>query len=138
MVFLQNRSITLRLTLGDTVKKAKTQIYDNERSGVYILENGRKKRFDSRRKAEEYLKQTREGHGARRSLGMASGKQPKTGWMQILEKGKATATHNSKGEKKDRCARIADRPSKYGPKGSAYKSGAIVQCRQGKIWRDEK
>ena len=54
------------------------------------------------------------------------------------KKGKATRTHNSKGEKKDRCARIADRPSKYGPKGSAYKSGAMVQCRQGKIWRDEK
>lgn len=60
-----------------------------------------------------------------------------TMWKEVL-KAKATATHNSKGEKKDRCARIADRPSKYGPKGSAYKSGAIVQCRQGKIWRDEK
>jgi len=93
MEFPRNRSITSRLTLGDTMKKG---------------------------------------------LSMASGKQPKTGWMQILEKGKATATHNSKGEKKDRCARIADRPSKYGPKTSAYKSGAITQCRQGKIWRDEK
>jgi len=58
-------------------------------------------------------------------------------WKEVL-KAKATATHNSKGEEKDRCARIADRPSKYGSKGSAYKSGAIVQCRQGKIWRDEK
>ena len=62
-------------------------------------------------------------------------------WFEVLKKkkaGKATATHNSKGEEKDRCARIADRPSKYGSKGSAYKSGAIVQCRQGKIWRDIK
>ena len=59
-------------------------------------------------------------------------------WQEILKKkkkGKATATHNSKGEKKDRCARIADR--KYKEHG-AYKSGAIVRCRQGKIWRDEK
>lgn len=35
----------------------------------------------------------------------------------------------------DRCKRIADR--KY-DKPSAYKSGAIVRCRQGKIWKDIK
>jgi hypothetical protein len=35
-------------------------------------------------------------------------------------------------EKKDRCHRIADR--RY-DKPSAYKSGAIVRCRQGKIWK---
>jgi hypothetical protein len=35
----------------------------------------------------------------------------------------------------DRCKRIADR--KY-DKPSAYKSGAIVRCRQGKIWKDLK
>lgn len=116
------------------MKKAKTKIYDDERSGVYILENGRKKRFDSRKKAERYLEQTKEGHGARRGLGMVSGKQPKTGWMQILEKGKATATHNSKGEKKDACARSADK--KYGLKGSAYKSGYMVQCRRGNVSKD--
>ncbi len=38
-------------------------------------------------------------------------------------------------EKKDRCHRIADR--RY-DKPSAYKSGAIVRCRQGKIWKDLK
>jgi len=38
-------------------------------------------------------------------------------------------------EKEDRCKRIADR--KY-DKPSAYKSGAIVRCRQGKIWKDLK
>lgn len=37
--------------------------------------------------------------------------------------------------KKDRCKRIADR--KY-DKPSAYKSGAIVLCRKGKIWKDLK
>ena len=37
--------------------------------------------------------------------------------------------------KKDRCHRIADR--RY-DKPSAYKSGAIVRCRQGKIWKDLK
>ena len=35
-------------------------------------------------------------------------------------------------EKRDRCLRIADR--KY-DKPSAYKSGAVVRCRQGKIWK---
>ena len=35
-------------------------------------------------------------------------------------------------KKKDRCHRIVDR--RY-DKPSAYKSGAIVRCRQGKIWK---
>jgi hypothetical protein len=35
-------------------------------------------------------------------------------------------------EEADRCKRIADR--KY-DKPSAYKSGAIVRCRKGKIWK---
>lgn len=34
---------------------------------------------------------------------------------------------------KDRCHRRADQA--YGKKTSAYKSGAIVKCRQGKIWK---
>ena len=34
--------------------------------------------------------------------------------------------------KEDRCKRIADR--KY-DKPSAYKSGAIVRCRKGNIWK---
>jgi len=38
-------------------------------------------------------------------------------------------------KKADRCKRIADR--RY-DKPSAYKSGAIVRCRQGKIWKDLK
>ena len=38
-------------------------------------------------------------------------------------------------KKADRCKRIAD--SKY-DKPSAYKSGAIVRCRQGDIWKDLK
>jgi hypothetical protein len=38
-------------------------------------------------------------------------------------------------EKSDRCKRIADR--KY-DKPSAYKSGAIVRCRKGNIWKDLK
>ena len=37
-----------------------------------------------------------------------------------------------KKKKKDRCARIANR--KY-DKPSAYKSGAIVRCRKGNIWK---
>jgi hypothetical protein len=38
--------------------------------------------------------------------------------------------------KKDRCARKAD--VVYGKKTSAYKSGAIVRCRQGTIWKKRK
>jgi hypothetical protein len=34
---------------------------------------------------------------------------------------------------KDRCHKRAD--SVYGSKTSAYKSGAIVRCRRGKIWK---
>jgi hypothetical protein len=42
---------------------------------------------------------------------------------------------NQINEKEDRCKRIADR--KY-DKSSAYKSGAIVRCRKGDIWKDLK
>ena len=38
-----------------------------------------------------------------------------------------------KKKKKDRCHRKAD--SVYGTKTSAYKSGAIVKCRKGMIWK---
>ena len=39
-------------------------------------------------------------------------------------------------EKDDRCTRIAKR--KYDVWPSAYASGAVVKCRQGKIWKNEK
>ena len=39
---------------------------------------------------------------------------------------------NEKKEKRDRCLRIADR--KF-DKPSAYKSGAVVRCRKGQIWK---
>ena len=39
-------------------------------------------------------------------------------------------------EKDDRCTRIAK--SKYDVWPSAYASGAVVQCRRGKIWKDLK
>ena len=42
---------------------------------------------------------------------------------------------NKKG-KDDRCVRIAK--SKYDAWPSAYASGAVVKCRQGKIWKKEK
>jgi hypothetical protein len=35
--------------------------------------------------------------------------------------------------KRDRCLKRAD--SVYGKKTSAYKSGAVVKCRKGKIWK---
>tara|TARA_R100000664_G_C2737269_1_gene126470 strand:- start:183 stop:524 length:342 start_codon:yes stop_codon:yes gene_type:complete len=39
----------------------------------------------------------------------------------------------SEEDAEDRCKRKAD--SVYGKKTSAYKSGAIVRCRKGKIWK---
>ena len=35
--------------------------------------------------------------------------------------------------KRDHCLRKADQA--YGKKTSAYKSGAVVRCRKGKIWK---
>jgi hypothetical protein len=49
--------------------------------------------------------------------------------IEVLEEEK------SKG-KDDRCVRIAK--SKYDAWPSAYASGAVVKCRQGKIWKDVK
>lgn len=39
-------------------------------------------------------------------------------------------------KKNDRCVRIAKR--KYDAWPSAYASGAVIKCRQGKIWKNEK
>ena len=38
--------------------------------------------------------------------------------------------------KRDRCLKKADQV--YGKKTSAYKSGAVVRCRKGKIWKKKK
>lgn len=38
--------------------------------------------------------------------------------------------------KRDRCLKKAAQV--YGKKSSAYRSGAIVKCRQGKIWKKKK
>ena len=43
---------------------------------------------------------------------------------------------NEEKVKRDRCLKRAD--SVYGKKTSAYKSGAVVKCRQGKIWKKSK
>ena len=42
---------------------------------------------------------------------------------------------NEKKKKRDRCLRIADRKFE---KPSAYKSGAVVRCRKGDIWKGVK
>ena len=49
------------------------------------------------------------------------------------EKRKKKKKKKKKKGKKDRCYRIAKR--KYDVFPSAYASGAIVKCRQGKIWK---
>ena len=47
-----------------------------------------------------------------------------------------TMLDEKKKKKKDRCHRKADQV--YGTKTSAYKSGAIVKCRKGMIWKKKK
>jgi hypothetical protein len=49
-----------------------------------------------------------------------------------LEEAKRKRKRKTNKVKRDRCLRIADR--KF-DKPSAYKSGAVVRCRQGKIWK---
>jgi mutator protein MutT len=50
-----------------------------------------------------------------------------------LDKIKSMMDLNEGEKKADRCLKIARR--RYGKKSSAYRSGAIVQCRRGKIWK---
>ena len=52
---------------------------------------------------------------------------------ELLEKKKKRKKRKKKKGKKDRCYRIAKR--KYDTWPSAYASGAVVQCRRGKIWK---
>ena len=49
----------------------------------------------------------------------------------LLDEGRG----KKKKKKEDRCTRIAKR--KYDVWPSAYASGAVVKCRQGKIWKNE-
>ena len=53
-------------------------------------------------------------------------------FMKEITKGELEEEKKKKG---DRCLRIARRKM---PQTSAYRSGLIVQCRQGKIWQDLK
>ena len=55
----------------------------------------------------------------------------------ILEKRKKKKKKKKKKKSADdRCTRIAKRKYKVWP--SAYASGAVVRCRDGKIWKKEK
>lgn len=62
-----------------------------------------------------------------------------TGYLQKLKDFKKyliTKSYSLLEKKDDRCTRIAKR--KYEEWPSAYASGAVVKCRQGKIWKDIK
>ena len=54
-------------------------------------------------------------------------------YVEMLKKKLEKAKNTSEEDAQDRCKRKAD--SVYGKKTSAYKSGAIVRCRKGKIWK---
>ena len=56
--------------------------------------------------------------------------------IEIMVEDLSTNLDEKKKKKKDRCHRKAD--SVYGTKTSAYKSGAIVKCRKGMIWKKKK
>jgi hypothetical protein len=67
-----------------------------------------------------------------------SGKSSYTGTRIEKDKKKEQSKKQARSKVKpedaeDRCKRKAD--SVYGKKTSAYKSGAIVRCRDGKIWK---
>ena len=76
--------------------------------------------------------------------GSTGGKKNKKKKTDGLDEVYLTGKENEEGvpeedaekKKADRCKRKAD--SVYGKKTSAYKSGAIVRCRQGKIWKKKK
>jgi hypothetical protein len=55
--------------------------------------------------------------------------------QELIEKIKKDFNIQEEKSKRDRCLRIADR--KF-DKPSAYKSGAVVRCRKGDIWKDIK
>ena len=55
---------------------------------------------------------------------------------KLLESWDRFLNEENLNEKDDRCTRIAKR--KYDVWPSAYASGAVVQCRRGKIWKDLK
>jgi len=70
------------------------------------------------------------------------GKVPKAGKVAYKKKMKLPTglvnymDYNISEKKDDRCTRIAKR--KYDTWPSAYASGAVVRCRKGDIWKDEK
>jgi len=64
---------------------------------------------------------------------ITSGVESPTSMESLKEVVRATLLEKKK--KRDRCLRIADRRYK---KPSAYKSGAVVRCRDGEIWKDLK
>ena len=53
--------------------------------------------------------------------------------IEVMLEDLSNNLNEKKKKKKDRCHRKAD--SVYGTKTSAYKSGAIVKCRKGMIWK---
>lgn len=91
-------------------------------------------------KAQSLSKSERAATARKKKKAGASGKQ----FVSNTEKAKVTRESLEemiksiiveKKTERDRCLRIADR--KY-DRPSAYKSGAVVRCRKGDIWKKEK
>lgn len=99
-----------------------------------------KKKAQSLTKAERAStaqKKKRESHGGRKQFvsNTKKAKVRKRNLKEIIEE-VVTALLEKKKKKDDRCTRIAKRVYDSWP--SAYASGAVVRCRRGEIWKNEK
>lgn len=96
-----------------------------------------------RKKAQSLTKAERAATARKKKAAGSKGKQvvantekAKVTKETITELVRDIISEKKKKKKDDRCTRIAK--SKYDTWPSAYASGAVVQCRRGKIWKNVK
>ena len=92
----------------------------------------REKAIAARKGGRERMKPHELGEGKKKKKAPRKVYDPVSGKYYTPRK-MPESVDNINEKKADRCKRRAD--SVYGKKTSAYKSGAIVRCRQGKIWK---
>ena len=132
--------------------KNTSEKYDDMQQILYKESNMRKLKLKDPLPNSKYQKKVRKGHKKKKKELIGSGDGPESspftqdppfersksapplgeGKKKKKKKRKVKVKKKSKG-KDDRCTRIAKR--KYDVWPSAYASGAVVKCRQGKIWK---
>ena len=105
------------------------RIFDFGRNGLKEEDNQVKQKFS--KKYADTVEKEFEDHVRLRSPDGKLGVKLPPGNKKEIEDYKKKGYKEEEAE--DRCKRKAD--SVYGNKTSAYKSGAIVRCRKGKIWK---